>query len=427
MRTFFFFVFSLLFTQLQAQFIPGAEQTKPIAITGATAHLGTGLAVENAVITFAEGKLTYVGPQAGAPSLAGHTVIDAKGKDIYPGFIAMDTRLGLVEIDAVRATDDMREVGYLNPNARSLIAFNTDSEIIPTVRNIGVLTAQVTPDGRGLAGQSSAMSMDGWNWEDAVVGMDEGMHLHWPSDFRMTGWWAAPGGMKKNEKYDEQVQSIQQYFEEAQAYAKTASPVDNPRFQSMKGVFAGSQTLYIHASFAREIEDAIAFAEHYKLKPVLVGGQDAYLLTDLLKEKGISVVVGPVHALPERGDDMVSQPFETPGQLHAAGIPIAFSVGGAWEQRRLPLNAGHAVGFGLPYEEAVKGLTLTPATMLNIADRVGSLEKGKDATLFISKGDALDMRTNILEQAWIGGREVDLRSRQTELAKKYKEKYTRGE
>ncbi len=427
MRTFFFFVFSLLFTQLQAQFIPGAEQTKPIAITGATAHLGTGLAVENAVITFAEGKLTYVGPQAGAPSLAGHTVIDAKGKDIYPGFIAMDTRLGLVEIDAVRATDDMREVGYLNPNARSLIAFNTDSEIIPTVRNIGVLTAQVTPDGRGLAGQSSAMSMDGWNWEDAVIGMDEGMHLHWPSDFRMTGWWAAPGGMKKNEKYDEQVQSIQQYFEEAQAYAKTASPVDNPRFQSMKGVFAGSQTLYIHASFAREIEDAIAFAEHYKLKPVLVGGQDAYLLTDLLKEKGISVVVGPVHALPERGDDMVSQPFETPGQLHAAGIPIAFSVGGAWEQRRLPLNAGHAVGFGLPYEEAVKGLTLTPATMLNIADRVGSLEKGKDATLFISKGDALDMRTNILEQAWIGGREVDLRSRQTELAKKYKEKYTRGE
>ena len=427
MRTFLIFAFTFLLTQLQAQFIPGAPQAKPIAITGATAHLGTGTAVENAVITFTNGKLAYVGAQAGAPSLEGHTVIDASGKDVYPGFIAMDTRLGLVEIDAVRATDDIREVGYLNPNTRSLIAFNTDSEIIPTVRNIGVLVAQVTPDGRGIAGQSSAMSMDGWNWEDAAIGADEGMHLHWPSDFRMTGWWAAPGGMKKNEKYNEQVQNIQEYFDQAQAYAKTVGAVDNPRFKSMKAVFAGKQALYIHASFAREIEDAIAFADRYKLKPILVGGQDAYLVTDLLKEKGISVVVGPVHALPQRGDDMVSQPFETPNQLHEAGIPIAFSVGGAWEQRRLPLNAGHAVGYGLPYEEAVKGLTLTPATMMNIADRVGSLEVGKDATLFISVGDALDMRTNILEHAWIGGREVDLRSRQTELAKKYKEKYKRGE
>ncbi|MFK8057460.1 MAG: amidohydrolase family protein [Saprospiraceae bacterium] len=427
MRTFFFLAITLLFTQLHAQFIPGSPQANPIAITGATAHLGTGEAIENAVLTFAAGKLTYVGAVAGAPSLEGHTVIDATGKDVYPGFIAMNSRLGLVEIDAVRATDDMREVGYLNPNARSLIAFNTDSEIIPTVRNIGVLIGQVTPDGRGLAGQSSAMSMDGWNWEDAAIGADEGMHLHWPSNFRMTGWWAAPGGMKKNDKYAEQTKNIQQYFDEAKAYSQSVGAVDNPRFASMKPVFAGKRTLYIHASYAREIEDAIAFADRYKLKPILVGGEDAYLLTGLLKEKGISVVVGDVHALPERGDDLVSQPFETPAQLHAAGIPIAFSVGGAWEQRRLPHHAGHAVGFGLPYEQAVKGLTLTPATMMNIADRVGSLEVGKDATLFISAGDALDMRTNKLQQAWIGGREVDLRSRQTELAKKYKEKYKRGE
>jgi len=427
MRTILILAFTLLFTQLHAQFIPGAPQAKPVAITGATAHLGTGVAIENAVLTFAAGKLTYVGAMAGAPSLDGHTVIDATGKDVYPGFIAMNSRLGLVEIDAVRATDDIREVGYFNPNARSLIAFNTDSEIIPTVRNVGVLLGQVTPDGRRLAGQSSAMSMDGWNWEDAAIGADEGMHLHWPSSFRMTGWWAEPGGMKKNDKYVEQIQQVQQYFDEARGYSNAVGAVDNPRFSSMKPVFAGTRTLYIHANYAREIEDAISFADRYKLKPVLVGGADAYLLTDLLKEKDISVVVGQVHSLPERGDDMVSQPFETPGQLHAAGIPIAFSVGGAWEQRRLPHNAGHAVGFGLPYEEAVKGLTLTPATMMNIADRVGSLEVGKDATLFISAGDALDMRTNQLLQAWIGGREVDLRSRQTELAKKYKAKYGRGE
>lgn len=427
MRTLLIFAFTLLFTQLHAQFIPGAPQTKPIAITGATAHLGTGQSIENSILTFAEGKLTYAGTQVGAPSLDGHTVIDAAGKDVYPGFIAMNSRLGLVEIDAVRATDDMQEVGYFNPNARSFIAFNTDSEIIPTVRNMGVLIGQVTPDGRGLAGQSSAMSMDGWNWEDAAIGADEGMHLHWPRSFRMTGWWAAPGGMKKNDKYAEQVQAIQQYFDEAKGYANAVGAVDNPRFSSLKPVFAGTRTLYIHANYAREIEDAIAFADAYKLKVILVGGADAYLLTDLLKEKGISIVLSPVHALPERGDDPVSQPFETPAQLHEAGIPIAFSVGGAWEQRRLPHNAGHAVGFGLPYEEAIKGLTLTPATMMNIADRVGSLEVGKDATLFISEGDALDMRTNRVQRAWIGGREVDLRSRQTELAKKYKAKYQRGE
>jgi len=427
MRTFFFLAFSLVLTQLYAQFLPGAKQTAPIAITGATAHLGTGAAIQNSVITFAAGKLTYVGPQTGAPSLDGHTVIDAAGKDVYPGFIAMNTSLGLVEINAVKATRDIQEVGYFNPNARSLIAFNTDSEIIPTVRNIGVLIGQVTPDGRGIAGQSSAMTMDGWNWEDAAIGADEGMHLHWPSHFRMTGWWAEPGGMKKNDKYEDQVQRIQEYFDEAQAYAQSSKPVDNPRFRSMKPVFEAARTLYIHVSYAREIEDAIAFADRYKLKPVLVGAEDAYLLTDLLREKGLSVVVSDVHALPERGDDMVSQPFETPAQLHAAGIPIAFSVEGGWEQRRLPHQAGHAVGFGLPYEEAVKGLTLTPATLLNISDRVGSLEAGKDATLFISAGDALDMRTNRLQQAWIGGRAVDLRSRQTELAKKYKEKYKRGE
>ena len=408
-------------------FLPGAEQAGPIAIVGATAHIGDGTAVEDAVVAFANGKITYAGPRSGAPSLAGTTQIDGTGKDVYPGFIAMDTRLGLVEIDAVRATDDIREVGYFNPNARAVIAFNTDSEILPTVRNIGVLIAQVSPDGNGLAGQSSAVAMDGWNWEDAAVGMDEGMHLHWPSAYYQSGWWAAPGGIKKNDDYAEDVRKLETYFSEAAGYAETEGATDNPRFRALAPVFAGERTLYIHATYAREIEDAIRFAEAYGVKPILVDARDAWMVKELIAAKGLSVVCGPVHALPERSDDLVSQPFETPAQLQAAGIPIAFSLSGAWEQRRVPHHAGHAVGFGLPYEEAVRALTLTPATMMGIADRVGSLVPGKAATLFLSDGDALDMRTNRVEHAYIDGREVDLRSRQSELAAKYREKYRRGE
>ena len=418
-----------LATPLLAQaLLPGAPQTQPIAIVGATAHLGTGVAVDDAVVLFADGELAYVGPRAGAPDLSGAERIDAAGKDVYPGFVAMDTRLGLVEIDAVRATDDIREVGYFNPNARALIAFNTDSEILPTVRREGVLVAQISPDGNGLAGQSSAVALDGWNWEDAALGADEGLHLHWPSAFSQSGWWAAPGGIKKNDDYAEEVRKLERYFGEAQAYAKTSGDTpDNPRFRSMAPVFSGERTLYLHADYAREIVDALAFAERYGITPVLVDARDAWLVKDLIRQAGVAVVCGPVHALPERSDDLISQPFETPAELHAAGIPIAFSLSGAWEQRRIAFHAGHAVGYGLPYEEAVKGLTLTPATILGIADRVGSLEAGKDATLFISDGDALDTRTNRLERAWIGGREVDLRSRQTELARKYRAKYARGE
>ena len=391
--------------------------------------MGNGTVVEDAVVAFSDGKIVYAGARAGAPDMAGMQQIDGSGKHVYPGFIAMDTQLGLLEIDAVRATDDRREVGYFNPNARAVIAFNTDSEILPTVRSKGVLIAQVTPSGSGLTGQSSAVAMDGWNWEDAVVGLDEGLHLHWPSAFNQTGWWAEPGGLKKNEKYGEQVRQLETYFAEARAFSKTeenADVADNPRFRSMRPVFAGERRLYVHATYAREIEDALAFAKAYKIKPVLVDARDAWLVKDLIRQEGVTVVCGPVHALPERSDDLISQPFETPAELHKAGIPIAFSLSGAWEQRRVPFHAGHAVGFGLPYEEAVRALTLTPATLMGIADRVGSLEAGKDATLFVSDGDALDMRGNKVERAFIGGREVNLDSRQTALARKYRAKYERG-
>lgn len=429
MRLLSLFTFLLPFSVLHAQTTPAPPQVTPVAIVGATLHLGDGSpAIEDGVVTFADGLITYAGPRAGAPATTGHTVVDGVGKRVYPGFIAMDTQLGLIEIDAVRSTVDVEEVGYFNPNARALIAFNTDSEILPTVRNLGVLIAQVTPQGDGLVGQSSAVYLDGWNWDNVAVGADEGMHLNWPSAYSQSGWWAEPGGIKKNKEYESSVRKLDDYFSEAkgfQAVGEDGRVVDNPRFRSMARVFDGSQTLYVHATYPREIEDAIAFGERHGAKVVLVGARDAYLVKGLLREKQIPVVCGPVHALPERTDDLVSQPFETPAQLHKAGIDIAFSLSGAWEQRRVPYHAGHAVGFGLPYEEAVKGLTLSPATMLGIADRVGSLVAGKHATLFVSEGDALDMRSAVLAKAYIQGRDIDLSSRQTDLAAKYRAKYER--
>ena len=409
-----------------AQIIPAPPQPGPIAIVGATAHIGDGTAVEDAVVAFADGLITYAGPRAGAPDLAGHTVVEAAGKDVYPGFIAMDTKLGIIEVDAVRSTNDTREVGYFNPNARALIAFNSDSEILPTVRNLGVLIAEVSPDGGGLAGQSSAMYLDGWNWDRSAVGEDVGMHLHWPSAYRATGWWAEPGGIKKNDDYADDVEKLEAYFTEAKAFQSErdgGGAVDNPRFRSMARLFAGEQKLFVHATYPREIEDAVLFGERHGLGVVLVDARDAYLVKSFLREREVPVVCGPVHALPQRSDDLVSQPFETPAELHAAGVPIAFSLSGAWEQRRVPYHAGHAVGFGLDYEEAVRGLTLSPATMLGIEDKVGSLTAGKHATLFVSQGDALDMRTAVVEEAYIQGRAIDLSSRQTKLADKYREKY----
>ena len=416
----------LIATASRAQIVPAPPQPGPIAIAGATAHIGDGTVVEDAVVAFANGLITYAGPRGGAPDLGGYTVVEAAGKDVYPGFIAMDTKLGIIEVDAVRATNDTREVGYFNPNARALIAFNSDSEILPTVRNLGVLIAEVSPDGGGLAGQSSAMYLDGWNWDQSAVGADVGMHLHWPAAYRAIGWWAEPGGIKKNDDYPEEVERLEAYFTEAEAFQSERAggqAVDNPRFRSMARLFDGDQKLFVHATYPREIEDAVLFAERYGLDVVLVDARDAYLVKDFLYEKQVPVVCGPVHALPERSDDLVSQPFETPAELHAAGIPIAFSLSGAWEQRRVPYHAGHAVGFGLDYEEAVRGLTLGPATMLGIEDKVGSLAAGKHATLFVSEGDALDMRTAIVERAYIQGRAIDLSSRQTKLADKYREKY----
>ncbi len=409
-----------------AQQTPAKKQTKSILIQNGTAHLGNGKKIENSLIAFENGKLTVIGDatRTKIDATKFSTIIDASGKHIYPGFIAMNTQIGLKEIDAVRATNDDWEVGGINPSVRALIAYNTDSRVTPTIRSNGVMMAQIVPRGGLITGQSSVMKLDGWNWEDAQYKADNGIHVNWPSPFNRSGWWAAPGPITKNENYDKHIQTIKDYLKEAKAYAQKSNPeTTNLKFEAMKGLFDGSKKLYIRVDFAKSIMEAVLMAKEYNITPVIVGGKDSWQITDFLKEHKVAIVLGNTQSLPVREYDDIDQPFKTPKILEEAGVTYSFSMNGAWEQRNLVFQAGQAASYGLDYEAAIKGLTLNAAKVLGIDDTTGSLEEGKDATLIIVKGDVLDMRTCVVEKAFIQGAEIDLDNKQKALSRKFSEKY----
>lgn len=407
-----------------AQNTPAPKQSESILIVGATAHLGTGEAIENSAIGFENGKITFVGTADKADKSVFTKVIDGAGKDVYPGFIAPNNQLGLVEVEAVRATRDDREVGFFNPSIRSIIAYNTDSKVTPTIRSNGVLLSQITPRGGRISGQSSVVQLDAWNWEDATVSTDEGIWMSWPRYYTWTGWWAEPGEIKMNDNYNDQIQTIKDYFKEAKAYAEAKpSEEKNLKFEAMKGLFDQSKTLYVRVDFSKAMMEAVNFAKAEGIKIVLVGANDAWMITDFLKENNIPLIISQTHRLPSREDEDIDMPFKMPKILSDAGIDFTLSIGDMWQQRNLPFQAGHAVGFGLDYEKAVQAITLNPAKIMGIDATYGSLETGKSATLFISKGDVLDMRTCTVEQAFIDGREIDLNNKHKALYEKFKAKY----
>lgn len=404
-------------------------QSKSILIMNAKAHIGDGSVIENAAIGFRNGKLDMVA-DAKVIRLAANAydiTIDGAGMHVYPGFIATNSTLGLLELDAIRPSNDVVETGAFKPGMRSAVAFNTDSEIIPTVRLNGVLMGQITPRGGVISGTSSVMQFDAWNWEDALIKSDDGVHLNWPSVFHKH-YDKGKVSVEKVKTYDQQLREIQTFFNEARAYCSVKNPeLREVRFEGLRGVFEGQQSLYVHADDAKAIQEAINFKVSQSIPHmVLVGGYDAYLAADQLKQHSISVLLRRLHELPMYAEDDVDLPYKLPAMLHKAGVTFALQNEGDMERmgtRNLPFYAGTAVAYGLPYEEAVRSLTQTPAKILGIDKRCGTLEVGKDATLFISTGDALDMRTNALTHAYIEGREIVLRSKQTDLYEKYKKKY----
>ncbi len=402
-----------------AQQTPSPKQTKEIAIMGATAHIGNGNVIENSLIIFKNGVLTTVADATVVRAdLTGIEVINASGKHVYPGFIVSNSTLGLVEIDAVRATDDESELGAWNPNVSSLIAYNAESKVVESMRPNGVLLGQITPRGGTFSGSSSVVQFDAWNWEDAAVKVDEGIHLNWPNNF---------SGSKLNDKYGNQVTKIQNFVDQSKAYEKGDEKIKNLPYQALEGLFDGSKTLYIHVNDEKGIADAVNFSKDNGIKHmVIVGGYDAYKVASLLKENNIAVMLQRVHSLPELDDEDYDLPYKEATLLVNKGVMVALETSGDMERmnsRNLPFYAGTTVANGLTKEQALELITLNPAKILGIDDQYGSLVEGKSATLFISEGDALDMRSNQLSRAFIDGRDISLATHQTKLWHRYENKY----
>jgi imidazolonepropionase-like amidohydrolase len=406
--------------------IPGAKQAGPIALTGATVHPVSGPPIEEATLVFNKGKIVAVGKNVKIPQAA--ETIDLAGKHVYPALFDANTELGLVEISAVRATVDVRETGSINPNVRALVAVNPDSEMIPVTRSNGVLLALVAPHGDLLAGRSAVVALDGWTWEDMALKSDAALHITWP---RMRASRRMEDDADSKQGADKLIADLHSLLADARAYAAARKadeyyPID-ARLESLQDVLAGKLPVIVRADDVRQIQSAVAFAQNEQLKLIISGGYDAPRCAELLKKCDVPVIVTAVYRLPMRTGDAYDAAYSLPTRLHEAGVRFCISASdrhAASNVRNLPYHAATAAAYGLPPEEAIKAITLYPAQILGVADRVGSLEKGKDATLIVTDGDPLETATNV-SAAFVQGRKVELNDRHKRLWHKYQEKYRR--
>lgn len=412
--------------------VPAKAQEKTIAIINATIHPVSSGTIEAGTIVFDKGKIIAIGASVTVPQ--GAEVIDAKGKHVYPGLISSDTYIGLTEIGAVRATNDHAEVGRINPNVRAEAAFNPESEIIPVTRANGITTVVSAPTGGLISGTSAMMMLDGWTWEEMTLKASTGLVIQWPGMHIQRGWWVTKSEEDQKKDRDKQLGEIADAFRDARAYmiAKKAEeqegiPYHNvdKRWEAMIPVLEGKVPVIVAATEMAQIEAAVAWSQQEKVKMILRGGHDAWRVAELLKQNNIPVIAGGVHRLPGRRFERYDEAYELPKKLFDAGISFAIMTGDeAPHERNLPYAAAMAGSFGLPREEALKAITLYPARIFGVDDRIGSLEVGKDATIIVTNGDPLEIMTNV-EMEFIQGRKIDLSSRHTMLYEKYKEKYRR--
>ncbi len=416
----------------QETVLPAPPHKGLIFIKNATIHVGNGKVIENGTIKIKDGKIEEVGTNISIP-MDDVQVVDAKGKHVYPGLILPVSNLGLVGISAVRATNDFQELGEFNPNVRTIVAYNTDSKVINTLRSNGVLLANVVPQGSLLAGSSSVVQLDAWNWEDAAYKTDAGMHLYMPSMLVQTrGRFGGFGGAGPQapttdpvKEALEKIEGIKGFFRMAKAYlGETAHEETNLKFEATKGLFNKTQKLYVHANTVKQMLVALDFVKEFGFDMVIVGGSDSYQVADLLKQNNVSVILGQPHSLPTLEDDDVDQPYKTAAALQRAGVNFAISDDDAQTRgRNLAFNAGTAATYGLTKEEALSAITLNAAKIIGVADKTGSIEVGKDANIIISDGDILDMKSNNVTDAFIQGRKVDMTDKHKLLYERYEQKY----
>ncbi|RMF06714.1 MAG: amidohydrolase [Candidatus Neomarinimicrobiota bacterium] len=411
--------------------IPAPPQDHPILLDNGIIHTVTNGTLYGGDLLFDRGRIVRIELEIQpTPEME---VIDVTGKHIYPGLIAADSPLGLVEINAVRATRDFAEVGSVNPNVIANVSYNTDSELIPVTRSNGVLYVNVTPQSGLVSGQSSLMKLDAWTWEEATEASPTGLHIHWPRmTIRTEGKEKKPVEEQEKQRR-EAIRKLDDLFAEARAYQRLqqhASRKDQPlrdvKLESLLPYVSGEKPVFVHANEVRQIAAALDWARRQGVKMVLVGGHDAWRLADALQAADVPIIYENVLALPLRRYEDTDQAYATPGLLVRAGCTVAIAASSspfeAAHQRNLPYHAGLAAAFGLDPEEALRSITLRPAQILGVADRLGSLEAGKLASLFIADGDILEPSSRV-EAAWIEGRKLDLRDRHKLLYAKYREKY----
>jgi imidazolonepropionase-like amidohydrolase len=396
-------------------------------IKNGTVHVGNGQVLENTTIQINNGKIEKIGANLPIPA-DDVKVFDAAGKHVYPGLIMSNTNTGLKEIGSgVRGSNDFSEIGDMNPNVKSIVAYNSESKIINTLRSNGILLANIVPQGQLLAGSSSVVQFDAWNWEDAAYKTDGAMHFYMPSliNRRRGGFGGGAPSQDPIKAGLERIEMVKSFLQEAKGYYlqqnKTAT---NLKFDAVKGLFNKSQKFFVHCNLVKEMLIAVDFVKEFGFDVVIVGGSESFQIAPLLKQNNIPVILEQLHSLPTSEDDDVDQPFKTPAVLQKAGVLFALSdEDGQTTGRNLMFNAGTAASYGLSKEEALASITLNAAKILGVADKTGTIEVGKDANIIVSEGDILDMKSSVVTKAFIQGRELNLDDKHKQLNERFKTKY----
>ena len=427
-----------------SQQTPAPNQDKSVLIFGGTTHVGDGQVINNSVVGFTEGKIDLIASSDGtwtneilnmlsdSNNKKYDTIINASNHHIYPGIIALNSNLGLVEVDAVRASVDDDESGTYLPEIRSIIAYNAESKAVESMRPNGILLAQIAPNGGVISGSSSVVQLDAWNWEDAVIKYDQGVHINWPSPYTFGRWWLGEDrGLKANNNYNKQVNDLKDFFDKSKAHMNLNKSM-NLKSRAMKGIFEGESTVYLHADDEKEIVDGVLFFKKFNIKKiVIVGASEAKNQLDFIKENNIPVVVKQPYRFPQSVDSDPRETFMLAKKMIDKGILVSIDPSGAPQSRvsirNLPFYAGSFSSYGIDKELALSMITLNPAKILGIENEFGTLEVGKSATLFISKGDALDIISNNVTHAFISGRNISLETHQTRLWRRYSNKYSNSQ
>jgi imidazolonepropionase-like amidohydrolase len=413
-----------------------SQSPSTIALTHAKIFTLAGAPIENGTLVIRDGKIAAIGANVEVP--AGAQVIDAKGLQIYPGLFDPITQMGMSEISAVNATVDTTETGVYNPDVVAATAVFPSSEHIPVTRASGITEVLAVPDSGGfdtrgssgvIGGQASAINLAGWTINDMLIKRSVAMVISWPTiatrsfDFTTFSTKNKPFTEAK-EDYDKQVNELTEYLDRARHYAQAmghGGPADYQRdlkLEALAPVIRGQLPVLVFADRAREIRNAVEFCDKQKLKMILAGGAEAYKVKDLLRSKGIPVILRPTLTLPIDEDDAYDRLLSQPAELAAAGVKFALGSFDNSFARRLGQQAANAVAYGLPYDEALKAVTLYPAEIFGVADQVGTLETGKLANIIVTNGDPLEITTDV-KFLFIKGQQTSMDNRHQRLYEKY--------